>query len=222
MDARANAFTVPLNLDLGPAAGLLKTKARIARKHGSWIAVANAADKVRLDSRAGKKTLLDAAVPHLWRYQEFSAWMTDSMHDAGGPALTGSFRQMTALAKLDKLFDSSVAGHRLRWQATGSATICEASPGRRGGLCRPNQETGLHRRRSNESRLERDGLDRSILRFSGVRAPTASVRRDRTDPQCFIPSLHQRSLRRSGTSASTVQPVRGCTPKCKQRQAPAL
>ena len=32
-------------------------------------------------------------MPHLWRYQEFSAWMTDSMHDAGGPALTGPFRQ---------------------------------------------------------------------------------------------------------------------------------
>ena len=53
------------------------------------------------------------AVPHLWRYQEFSAWMTDSMHDADGPALNGPFRQMTALARLDELFDSSVAG-RLR------------------------------------------------------------------------------------------------------------
>jgi hypothetical protein len=46
------------------------------------------------------------------------------MHDAGGPALTGPFRPMTALARLDKLFDSSVAGHRLSdylqgvaWQA---------------------------------------------------------------------------------------------------------
>jgi len=36
--------------------------------------------------------------------------MSDSMHDAGGPALTGPFRQMTALARLDKLFDSSVVG----------------------------------------------------------------------------------------------------------------
>ena len=63
-------------------------------------------------------------MPHLWRYQEFSAWMTDSMHDAGGPALTGPFRQMTALSRLNELFDSSVAGHRLSdylqgvaWQA---------------------------------------------------------------------------------------------------------
>jgi p-hydroxybenzoate 3-monooxygenase len=29
---------------------------------------------------------------HPWRYQEFSAWMTDSMHDAGGPALNGPLR----------------------------------------------------------------------------------------------------------------------------------
>jgi hypothetical protein len=40
------------SLDLGPAAGLLKTKARIARKHGSWIAVANAANEVRPNPRA--------------------------------------------------------------------------------------------------------------------------------------------------------------------------
>src|ERR1039457_1947572 len=47
---------------LGPATGLLKTKARIARKHGRWIAVANAADKVRLDSRAREKGLIYAGV----------------------------------------------------------------------------------------------------------------------------------------------------------------
>src|SRR6185369_1626829 len=40
------------SLHLGPAAGLLKTKARIAREHGSWIAVPNAADEVRPNPRA--------------------------------------------------------------------------------------------------------------------------------------------------------------------------
>src|SRR5450755_115386 len=40
------------SLDLGPAAGLLKTKARIARKHGSRIAVPNAANEVRPNPRA--------------------------------------------------------------------------------------------------------------------------------------------------------------------------
>src|SRR6185312_16262076 len=47
---------------LGPATGLLKTKARVAWKHGSRIAVANAADKVRPDTRAGKKDLIHASV----------------------------------------------------------------------------------------------------------------------------------------------------------------
>src|SRR5476649_432922 len=47
---------------LGPATGLLKTKARIARKHGRLIAVANAADKVRLDSRAREEGFIHASV----------------------------------------------------------------------------------------------------------------------------------------------------------------
>src|ERR1700685_378139 len=48
------------SLYLGPAAGILETKARIARKHGSWIAVPNAADEVRLNSRAREKGLIHA------------------------------------------------------------------------------------------------------------------------------------------------------------------
>ena len=40
------------SLDLGPAAGRLKTKTRIAREHGSWIAVTNAANEVRPNPRA--------------------------------------------------------------------------------------------------------------------------------------------------------------------------
>ena len=103
-------------------------------------------------------------------------------------AIERPFRQMTARARLNELFDSSVVG-RLRsdhtrgvaWQA-GAAYA---------GLIKKRRCTG---RRSNESRLERDGLDKSILRFSGVRAPTASVRRDRTDSQYFIPSLHLATL----------------------------
>jgi len=45
--------------------------------------------------------------------------MTDNVHEGG--RLNEPFRQMTA------------------------RTIRKASPGRRGGLCRPNQETGLRR-----------------------------------------------------------------------------
>src|SRR5882757_3953880 len=49
-------------MDLGPAAGLLKTKARIARKHGSWIAVTNAANEVRPNPRAWEERLIHAGV----------------------------------------------------------------------------------------------------------------------------------------------------------------
>jgi len=49
-------------------------------------------------------------MPRVWRYQEFSAWMTDTMHDAGDPTLNGPFRQMTARARLDEVFSSSTAG----------------------------------------------------------------------------------------------------------------
>src|SRR4051794_16995810 len=49
-------------MDLGPAAGLLKTKARIARKHGSWIAVTNAANEVRPNPRAREERLIHAGV----------------------------------------------------------------------------------------------------------------------------------------------------------------
>jgi p-hydroxybenzoate 3-monooxygenase len=52
----------------------------------------------------------DTVLPRVWRYQEFSAWMTDTMHDAGDPTLQGPFRQMTARARLDEVFNSSTAG----------------------------------------------------------------------------------------------------------------
>lgn len=49
-------------------------------------------------------------LPHIWNYQDFAVWMTDMMHDAGDPAQHGTFRQMTARARLDNLFNSGTAG----------------------------------------------------------------------------------------------------------------
>jgi p-hydroxybenzoate 3-monooxygenase len=61
----------------------------------------------------GDPTALDnysaAVLPHVWRYQEFSAWMTDTMHDAGDATQHGMLRQMTARARLDALFASPLA-----------------------------------------------------------------------------------------------------------------
>lgn len=51
----------------------------------------------------------ETILPRLWRYQEFSAWMTDTMHDAGDSSVNGKFRQMTARARLDELFNSATA-----------------------------------------------------------------------------------------------------------------
>lgn len=63
--------------------------------------------------REGDTRALDAysetVLPRIWRYQEFSAWMTETMHDAGDPAQRGAFRRMTARARLAALFDSPAA-----------------------------------------------------------------------------------------------------------------
>lgn len=61
----------------------------------------------------GDRTALDAysdtVLPQIWNYQDYALWMADTMHDAGDPALRGSFRQMTARARLANLFRSGTA-----------------------------------------------------------------------------------------------------------------
>ena len=51
----------------------------------------------------------ETVMPRVWRYQEFSAWMTDTMHDGGDPARHGVFRQNAARTRLDDLFRSPAA-----------------------------------------------------------------------------------------------------------------
>ncbi|GAB3691342.1 4-hydroxybenzoate 3-monooxygenase [Angustibacter aerolatus] len=51
----------------------------------------------------------DTCLSHVWNYQDFATWMTDTMHDAGDPTQHGIFRQMTARARLDQLFSSPTA-----------------------------------------------------------------------------------------------------------------
>ena len=64
---------------------------------------------VRDHDAAALEGYSEAVLPHIWKYQEYSAWMTDTMHDAGDPTLRGEFRQGIALARLDSLFDSPTA-----------------------------------------------------------------------------------------------------------------
>lgn len=53
----------------------------------------------------------DTVLPHIWNYQDFAVWMTDTMHDAGDPTQHGTFRQKIARARLDTLFSSPTASH---------------------------------------------------------------------------------------------------------------
>jgi len=66
-----------------------------------------------LAARTGDESALqsysDSVLPRIWRYQEFSAWMAETMHDAGDPTLNGEFRQMIARARLETLFGSPTA-----------------------------------------------------------------------------------------------------------------
>lgn len=51
----------------------------------------------------------NTVLPHIWQYQEFAHWMTDTLHDAGDPGQHGSFRQQIARARLDTLFNSKTS-----------------------------------------------------------------------------------------------------------------
>lgn len=64
---------------------------------------------VRDHDTAALESYSETVLPRIWRYQEFSAWMTDTMHDAGDPTQHGAFRQRTARARLDELFISLTA-----------------------------------------------------------------------------------------------------------------
>ncbi|MGL3214085.1 4-hydroxybenzoate 3-monooxygenase [Bradyrhizobium sp. BR 1433] len=64
---------------------------------------------VRDDDLSALKNYSATCLPRIWNYQDFSVWMTDMMHDAGDPTQQGTFRQMTARARLDNLINSSTA-----------------------------------------------------------------------------------------------------------------
>jgi p-hydroxybenzoate 3-monooxygenase len=64
---------------------------------------------VREEDTAALEAYSDTVLPRVWKYQGFSAWMTDTMHDSGNSKLHGEFRQMTARARLDELLSSDTA-----------------------------------------------------------------------------------------------------------------
>lgn len=61
------------------------------------------------NDETGLKNYSATVLPHIWNYQDYAVWMADTMHDAGDPTLHGTFKQMTARARLDNLFRSPTA-----------------------------------------------------------------------------------------------------------------
>jgi p-hydroxybenzoate 3-monooxygenase len=63
--------------------------------------------------KEGDSSLLDSysetCLPHIWNYQAFATWITDTMHNAGFTGYEGEFRKQIARAELQRQFTSSAA-----------------------------------------------------------------------------------------------------------------
>lgn len=66
-------------------------------------------DLVRDGDEAGLAAYSRVCLRRTWSYQEFSHWMTQTLHDAGDDSVTGPFRRALARARLDRLSDSRAA-----------------------------------------------------------------------------------------------------------------
>ncbi|MFJ8114174.1 4-hydroxybenzoate 3-monooxygenase [Streptomyces sp. NPDC096132] len=63
--------------------------------------------------KEGDRGLLDSysetCLPHIWNYQAFATWITDTMHNAGFTGYEGEFRKQIARAELQRQFTSDAA-----------------------------------------------------------------------------------------------------------------
>jgi p-hydroxybenzoate 3-monooxygenase len=61
----------------------------------------------------GDSSLLESysetCLPHIWNYQAFATWITDTMHNAGFTGHEGEFRKQVARAELQRQFTSDAA-----------------------------------------------------------------------------------------------------------------
>jgi hypothetical protein len=60
----------------------------------------------------------------VWNYQEFSLWMNETLHDAGGDAPEGEFRRRLARARLDPVEHLAVGRPRVR-RPDGGAVLTD-------------------------------------------------------------------------------------------------
>ncbi|GAA2571433.1 4-hydroxybenzoate 3-monooxygenase [Winogradskya consettensis] len=65
--------------------------------------------QVRNNDDALLDSYSDDCLGHIWNYQAFAAWITDTMHDAGDTTYAGEFRKKIARAELQRQFASPAA-----------------------------------------------------------------------------------------------------------------
>lgn len=65
----------------------------------------------------GDTSLLDAysatCLEHIWNYQAFAAWFTDTIHNAGDASYQGEFKRRIARAEIERLYRSPTANRLL-------------------------------------------------------------------------------------------------------------
>lgn len=54
-------------------------------------------------------TYSETCLPHIWNYQAFATWITDTMHNAGSALPEGDFKKRIARAELQRQFASESA-----------------------------------------------------------------------------------------------------------------
>ncbi|HEY2674797.1 MAG TPA: 4-hydroxybenzoate 3-monooxygenase [Rugosimonospora sp.] len=64
---------------------------------------------VRDGDETGLRGYSETCLERAWRYQEFSRWMLEMLHDAGDATAVGPFRRRLARTRLDALFTDSTA-----------------------------------------------------------------------------------------------------------------
>ncbi|MHC3473521.1 4-hydroxybenzoate 3-monooxygenase [Streptomyces sp. 7R007] len=75
-------------------------------------------------AKEGDSSLLDSysqtCLPHIWNYQAFATWITDTMHNAGFTGYEGEFKKQIARAELQRLFASEPANKLFSELAAGT------------------------------------------------------------------------------------------------------
>ncbi|WP_407647235.1 4-hydroxybenzoate 3-monooxygenase [Actinacidiphila soli] len=83
-------------------------------------------DSVRDHDETGLRTYSQCCLRRVWNDQEFSHWLTRTLHDAGDDTHSGPFHRGLARARLDRLFTSPTASRAFAELMAGLDTVPNA------------------------------------------------------------------------------------------------